>query len=59
MTHGDTERDAYAEGADAYLAGMSETANPYPEDSDEFLSWNDGWRATYEAGLDDDGHAGE
>ncbi len=55
----DTERDAYAEGADAFLAGTSETANPYPEESDEFLSWNDGWRATFEAGEDDEADDGD
>ena len=49
-----TERDAYAEGADAYLSGTSETANPYEIHTDEHLSWNDGWRATSEAGDDDE-----
>ena len=43
--------DAYARGADARLAGMSESANPYdPEENfDDFCSWNDGWGS-----LDDD-----
>lgn len=35
--------DAYTEGAEARLAGQPETANPYPPESDEHLSWNDGW----------------
>jgi hypothetical protein len=35
--------DPYAEGADAALAGASESKNPYPVTSDEHLSWNDGW----------------
>ena len=40
-----TQRDPYAEGADAALAGLSETDNPYDldEDFDAFTSWNDGW----------------
>lgn len=39
------DRDPYADGADARLAGVSETANPYDLDFDEeaHLSWNDGW----------------
>ena len=36
------EVDPYAEGADAALAGQSETTNPYDPVSDEHLSWNDG-----------------
>lgn len=36
--------DPYAEGVDAALAGMPETANPYdPEDEEAHMSWNDGW----------------
>lgn len=35
--------DPYAEGADAWLAGEPETANPYDPESDEYLSWSDGW----------------
>ncbi len=41
-------RDPYAEGADAALAGRSETENPYDPLSDEFLSWNDGWNGIFE-----------
>ena len=36
-------RDPFAEGKDAFLAGQSETANPYDDQSDDFASWNDGW----------------
>ena len=45
---GDPDRDPYAEGADAYLAGASDTSNPYAPDSDEHLSWNDGWNSQAE-----------
>jgi hypothetical protein len=37
--------DPFAEGREAHDAGLSETANPYDPESDEFLSWNDGWSA--------------
>lgn len=39
------DTDPHAEGADARLAGASETANPYdPEEQAEaFAAWNDGW----------------
>lgn len=40
--------EAFAEGYDAWLAGRSESANPYDESSDEFLSWNDGFNAAEE-----------
>jgi hypothetical protein len=40
---GDPTRDPYAEGADAALAGASDTTNPYPIASDEEASWNDGY----------------
>lgn len=45
------DRDPYAEGADAALAGQSETANPYDPIADEeaHCSWNDGWNDTKEA----------
>ena len=36
-------RDPHAEGYDAWLAGISDLCNPYAEDSDDHLSWNDGW----------------
>lgn len=43
--------DPYAAGADAVLAGLPETANPYDpeEDEDAHMSWNDGW-----AGVEED-----
>ena len=39
------ECDPYAEGADAYLAGVSELSNPYDASTQEesHLAWNDGW----------------
>lgn len=43
------DRDAYAEGVDARLAGESETVNPYADDSTDFMSWNDGY-----ASIDED-----
>lgn len=41
----DDDRDPYAEGKDAYLAGKDESANPYDPASDELanMEWNDGW----------------
>lgn len=50
-------RDAYAEGVDAYHLGMSETDNPFPEGSDDHLSWNDGWNeaAEWEEQADEEG----
>lgn len=44
------EKDYYAEGYDAYLAGLDETENPYnPETQEEAnMSWNDGWNAAYD-----------
>ena len=41
-------KDPNAEGREAYNGGQSETANPYPENSDDHLSWNDGWEAAAE-----------
>ncbi len=38
----------YAEGREAHNVGHPETVNPYPEDSDDYLSWNDGWMAADE-----------
>lgn len=41
--------DPFAEGADAFLAGEDETANPYPildknkNPNTDHLAWNDGW----------------
>ena len=42
------DNDPHAEGREAHNCGQSETANPYPEDSDDHLSWNDGWEAAAE-----------
>lgn len=49
------EHDPYAEGADAYLAGKPESANPYDLDvaEDASMSWNDGWNAQADAALED------
>ena len=41
--------DPYAEGADAALAGASDTTNPYPPATDEEASWNDGYMSIAEA----------
>lgn len=46
------DRDPYAEGVEAFDAGKDETVNPYPEGTDEHLSWNDGWNAANEATED-------
>jgi hypothetical protein len=43
-----TTRDPYAEGADAALAGESDTKNPYPSGSDDEASWNDGYMSISE-----------
>lgn len=45
--------DAYAEGADAALAGKPETANPYDLTTEEalHLDWNDGWNSIEEEDL--------
>ncbi len=40
--------DPFAEGREAHDSGVPETENPYSADSDEFLSWNDGWMAAEE-----------
>lgn len=40
--------DAYDEGFDAYLAGRSETNNPYEIGSDQAMDWNDGFAAAAE-----------
>ena len=50
------EADYFAEGADARLAGQSETANPYdPEGMAEaHTSWNDGWNSVE---MDEDAEA--
>lgn len=40
--------DPFAEGREAHDAGQPETANPYDDQDDAFLSWNDGWQAAAE-----------
>lgn len=42
--------DPYAEGADAALAGLDDTANPYDlnEDESSFWAWQDGWNSIQE-----------
>jgi len=45
----DAGNDPELEGYEARLAGTkSETDNPYPFDSDEHLSWNDGYERACE-----------
>jgi ribosome modulation factor len=43
----DENKDYYAEGYDAAIAGMDETSNPYDpvEQEDAYMSWNDGYMA--------------
>jgi hypothetical protein len=43
-----TEQQAWLEGLDAAMADYDETDNPYPIESDEYLSWNDGWAAFWD-----------
>lgn len=43
--------DPFTEGREAHDAGKSETANPYPEEGDDFLEWNDGWNQAAEDGV--------
>ncbi len=40
--------EAWMEGYDAADSGEEESANPYPVQSDEHLSWNDGYMARAE-----------
>ena len=42
-------RPHYAEGADAGLAGLPDSANPYDPETQEdaHLSWNDGWASIH------------
>lgn len=44
------KNDPFAEGADAALAGKSETDNPYDPnaDMDSYTKWNDGWASIHE-----------
>jgi hypothetical protein len=41
-------RDAGAEGSEAYYAGRSDTANPFPHGNDQHLEWNDGYAQAME-----------
>lgn len=52
----DEDSDPHAEGHDAYLAGLPETANPYDPETDEeaHLSWNDGWNAASDELTEDE-----
>lgn len=43
------DTDPYAEGADAWLSGAPETANPYDIGEGAYLEWNDGWLSMQEA----------
>lgn len=45
-----SDRDAYAEGREAYDSGKPETTNPFDlaEDEQNYLAWNDGWNDAYE-----------
>jgi hypothetical protein len=37
------DQSPYEQGAEARLAGKPETANPFDVETDDHLSWNDGW----------------
>ena len=39
-----SSRDAYDEGYDAYWEGDEVSTNPYSECSEEYVSWDLGWR---------------
>jgi ribosome modulation factor len=43
-------KNAYSEGYDAYMRGISETANPYDleTEAEDHMDWNDGWMAAAE-----------
>ena len=50
------EHDPYAEGADAFLAGKGEDANPYDTGgplNEAALAWNDGWNSMADAAEED------
>jgi len=40
--------DPYQEGREAWEQGFSDTKNPYPEKTDDHLSWNDGYMSAQE-----------
>lgn len=46
--------DPHAEGFQAHMDGLDESANPYDIETqeDDYLSWNDGW-ATFDCGDDE------
>lgn len=39
---------AYTEGYYAHLDGVSVIENPYDYDTDEYVSWEAGWRKSYQ-----------
>ena len=45
--------EAYREGYDAYLRGISFERNPYEQDSFDFWDWRLGWDAAEKAEKDD------
>jgi ribosome modulation factor len=51
--------EAFNEGSDAFYKGLSETANPYASDTDEHLSWNDGWAEADNDNFSDDEDEGD
>ncbi len=44
----------YHDGAHAYQEGTSITENPYGYNTDEYVSWDDGWNDAYADGDCDD-----
>jgi len=38
----------FNQGYEAYLLGADQSFNPYPRESDEHLSWNDGYACAEE-----------
>jgi hypothetical protein len=48
-----TQKKAYQEGQQAYLAGLDKhTYNPYQTNSYDWLDWRDGWEDTYQSEED-------
>jgi ribosome modulation factor len=46
------ENDPFEEGYNAAIDGLSETQNPYPIGSEEYASWDKGFRAFEEDDID-------
>ena len=46
--------DAFAEGFEAYVTGVSVTDNPYEAGTPDHLSWNDGWQEGADQAEPDD-----